>query len=390
MSRLEELIQELCPNGVEFLSIEKVIFSLNTGLNPRKFFRLNTDDAMNYYVTIREIHNNKIEFSDTTDRINDEALRLCNNRSNLEIGDVIFSGTGTIGETALITETPRNWNIKEGVYVIKPNPKRIISRFLMYLLQSNSIRVAYMKKVSGGTVKSIPMKELRKIIIPVPPLEVQREIVRILDHFTELTTELTARKKQYEYYRNQLLTFSDDIKCARLGDTCYMKAGKALSARLINDKPENENPFPCYGGNGIRGYVNRESHHGEFPIIGRQGALCGNVNYARGNFYATEHAIVVESKGNYLQRFLYYLLTSMNINQYKSKGAQPGLAVKTIENLLAPLPPLEEQQRIVDILDRFDTLCNDLTAGLPAEIEARQKQYEYYRDKLLTFEPLAD
>lgn len=80
----------------------------------------------------------------------------------------------------------------------------------------------------------------------------------------------------------------------------------------------------------------------------------------------------------------------MNINQYKSKGAQPGLAVKTIENLLASLPPLEEQQRIVDILDRFDMLCNDLTAGLPAEIEARQKQYEYYRDRLLTFEPLAD
>jgi type I restriction enzyme S subunit len=113
--------------------------------------------------------------------------------------------------------------------------------------------------------------------------------------------------------------------------------------------------------------------------------LCGNINYASGEFYATEHAVVVESKGAYLQRFLYYLLTSMNLNQYKSQGAQPGLAVGNIENLLAPVPSLKEQENIVSLLDRFDAICNDISTGLPAEIEAHQKQYEYYRDKLLTF-----
>lgn len=170
-----------------------------------------------------------------------------------------------------------------------------------------------------------------------------------------------------------------------LGDTCHMKSGKAVSSSQISIQKDRNTSIACFGGNGIRGYVKEASHHGEFPIIGRQGALCGNVNYATGDFYATEHAVVVKSLGKYNQRFLFYLLTAMNLNQYRSQGAQPGLAVGNIENIFAPVPTLEEQTRIVSILDRFDALCNDLTSGLPAEIEARRKQYEYYRDKLLTF-----
>lgn len=215
--QVENLITKLCPNGVKHKQLEEVILSLTTGLNPRRFFALNTEDAENYYVTIREIHNKKIIFSDKTDKINDKALRLCNNRSNLEIGDILFSGTGTIGETAIITAPPTNWNIKEGVYSIKPNNTKIISKYLMYILASSSIRNEYMKKAVGGTVKSVPMGELRKLSIPVPALPVQQEIVKILDHFDALCNDLTsglpaeieARKKQYEYYRDKLLTFKE-------------------------------------------------------------------------------------------------------------------------------------------------------------------------------------
>lgn len=193
-----------------------VIVSLNTGLNPRQFFKLNTDDAKNYYITIREIRNGKITPNEKTDMLNDEALRLCNNRSNLEIGDVLFSGTGTIGETAVITEEPHNWNIKEGVYSIKPNQNIILPFFLYYLLQTELIKVSYMKKVAGGTVKSIPMAEMKKIIIPLPPLHEQERIVNILDRFDKLCNDITeclpaeieARRKQYEYYRDKLLTFT--------------------------------------------------------------------------------------------------------------------------------------------------------------------------------------
>ena len=202
-------------HSIEWRKLEDVITSLNTGLNPRQFFKLNTDDAENYYITIREIKNGKIVPSEKTDRINDEALRLCNNRSNLEIGDVLFSGTGTIGETAVITEEPTNWNIKEGIYTIKPIKSKISPFFLHYILQTEYIKSAYMKKVAGGTVKSIPMAELRKLNIPLPPLEVQERIVNVLDNFEAicsdlqigLPAEIEARKKQYEYYRDMLLSF---------------------------------------------------------------------------------------------------------------------------------------------------------------------------------------
>lgn len=211
-----------CTN-IKYLPLEEVIISLNTGLNPRKFFRLNTDDAKNYYVTIREIKNNKIVFNDKTDRINDEALRLCNNRSNLDVNDILFSGTGTIGETALIESKPNNWNIKEGVYSIKPNSQFIISKYLMYLLQSSKVRSEYLRKAEGGTVKSIQMKKLKEIVIPVPPLSVQENIVKILDRFDKLNNdmsdglpaEIEARKKQYEYYRDTLLSF-DDKACSQI------------------------------------------------------------------------------------------------------------------------------------------------------------------------------
>ena len=203
--------------SVVWKTLGDCIRSLKTGLNPRQFFKLNTDDATNYYVTIREIQNHTIVFNAGTDRLNDEALRLCNNRSNLERGDVLFSGTGTIGEVATIEETPNNWNIKEGVYAIKPVPEIINYRFLMYLLQSNDIRQTYLKKAAGGTVKSVPMGEMRKLIIPVPPLAEQERIVRILDKFEALVTDLSNGlpaeiehvQKQYEYYRNKLLTFPE-------------------------------------------------------------------------------------------------------------------------------------------------------------------------------------
>lgn len=196
-----------------------MILSLNTGFNPRQFFRLNTDDAENYYITIREIHGGRIVPSEKTDRINDEALCLCNNRSNLEVGDVLFSGTGTIGETAVITEEPSNWNIKEGVYTIKPDQTRIVPQFLRYLLTSEQMETAYMKKVAGGTVKSIPMAEMRKLLIPVPSIDEQKRIVLLLSRFDTLCNdfkeglpaEIEARQRQYEYYRDRLLTFKEAV-----------------------------------------------------------------------------------------------------------------------------------------------------------------------------------
>lgn len=186
-----------------------------TGLNPRQNFQLNTPDAQGYYVTVREIQNGKVTFLEKTDRVNEKALKLINGRSNLDAGDVLFSGTGTVGRTAVIEDKPENWNIKEGVYVIKPVQEKILPRYLAHLLNSSGTVKDYSKKIVGNPVVSLPMGDLRKLKIPVPPLDKQARIVAILDKFDALTNSITdglpreieLRQKQYEHYRDLLLSF---------------------------------------------------------------------------------------------------------------------------------------------------------------------------------------
>ncbi|RPF67806.1 hypothetical protein EGW01_05710 [Helicobacter pylori] len=147
--------------------------------------------------------------------MDDDALSLCLKRSNLEKDDILFSGTGTIGKVSIIKENPNNWAIKEGIYSIKPNKKIVFPRFLMFCFENLNIQNDIKSKSFGGIVKSISMNDLQQILIPIPPLEIQQEIVKILDQFSLLTTdllagipaEIKARKKQYEYYREKLLTF---------------------------------------------------------------------------------------------------------------------------------------------------------------------------------------
>lgn len=197
--------------GVEMKTLGEVLVSLKTGLNPRKNFVLNSPNSNNYYITVRELSLFDIKPTDKTDKVTDEALLLINNRSNLESGDVLFSGTGTIGRTALVKEPPNNWNIKEGVYTLKPRKNLIDSRYLIELLHSNIIIKKIDALVVGNPIRSIPMKSLVLIPIPLPPLPEQSRIVSILDTFeasiSNLEAQLEQRQKQYEYYRNQLLTF---------------------------------------------------------------------------------------------------------------------------------------------------------------------------------------
>lgn len=200
---------------VTWMKMSEILYSIRTGLNPRQFFKLNTPDAHSYYVTIREFNGGRLVFSDSTDRINESARMLCNNRSNLEINDVLFSGTGTIGETFVIDSTPLNWNIKEGVYALKPKLHIIYPKYLKYILSQSEIKSDYIKLAEGGTVKSISMKKLNVFSIPVPTLSEQERIINILDKFEALTSDLSqglpaeiaAVQEQYEYYRDKLLSF---------------------------------------------------------------------------------------------------------------------------------------------------------------------------------------
>ncbi len=198
-------------DAVEMKKLEDVIISLKTGLNPRKNFVLNTPGSDCFYITVRELGMFDIIPQDKTDRVTKEALRLINNRSNLEVGDVLFSGTGTIGRTALIREVPTNWNIKEGVYTLKPRQEIILPSFLVQILHANCTINKISALIVGDPIRSIPMKSLVTIMIPVPSLSEQQRIVSILDTFEasirNLEAQLAQREKQYEYYRNKLLTF---------------------------------------------------------------------------------------------------------------------------------------------------------------------------------------
>lgn len=202
---------------VELKALVDLIISLKTGLNPRKNFILNPPDAKNFYITVRELNGFDIVLCDKTDKVDDNALALISNRSKLSKGDVLFSGTGTIGKTALVSEDPEDWNIKEGVYAIKPDKNMIMSKFLIFSLNSSNVMKQIINKVVGSPVCSIPMAELKRVHILVPTIVEQERIVSILNRFDALVNdisiglpaEITARRKQYEYYRNKLLTFKN-------------------------------------------------------------------------------------------------------------------------------------------------------------------------------------
>ncbi|MBW7959826.1 MAG: restriction endonuclease subunit S [Candidatus Promineofilum sp.] len=410
MSRLDELIAELCPDGVESVLLSSVLKSVRTGLNPRKNFVLNTKRANNYYVTVKEITSGKIIFSDKTDKIDSNAVSVIQQRSNLEYNDVLLSGIGTIGKVALVDIPTDNWNCSESVFLLKPRTDKILPRFLMFLLGSNSVTSQWNKQSVGSTLRGIRMETVNNLRIPLPPLPVQREIVRILDHFTEFTAELTAqlaaevtaRKKQYEYYRDALLTFGEDVPVMTLGDVAEFKYGYTDTAKdsgavrfiRITDIGDNGKLQPTN-----RKYIDLTPDSEGYLLkkgdllMARTGATYGKTMLFEKEANAVYASFLIRIRfptGVVLPAYYWHFAQSglywNQANRLVSKAGQPQFNANALKRVQIPIPSLEEQRRIIELLNRFDLLTNDLTSGLPAEIAARQKQYEYYRDQLLTFD----
>ena len=369
MSELNKLISEMCPNGVTFMRIGDIA-EVGTGSS-------NGNEAIDGGLYPFFIRSQTVKTKNAYE-YDEEAI--------------IIPGEGGVGE--IFHYVDGKYALHQRVYRIHFTKEDVLTKFAYYYMQAY-FKPFIMKKAVSATVTSIRKPMIQDFSIPIPPLPVQREMVRVLDNFTErtaeLTAELTARKKQYEYYRDTLLTFgvhrggTFEAKWRALGEVCGLQAGKAIPAIEISPVQTKEYSVPCYGGNGLRGYVRTANQRGDKPLVGRQGALCGNVCYATGSYYTTEHAVVVSDKGFFNSRFLYHALVHANLNQYKTAGAQPGLSVAKLEKVKIPVPEKEIQDRIAKVLDNFDAICSDLNIGLPAEIEARKKQYEYYRDMLLTF-----
>lgn len=377
MDQLNDLIKMLCPNGVKKVPLGSLMKRVREkGKSDSKVSQVYVVSNTQGIVRAEDFRENTIHSSNTSNYTIIREGMFAYNPSRLNIGSI---GMLNYSEPGLVSP----------MYVVfEINQSIVRKEYFEYLIQSSFVNKMINSFKEEGARFRFDYARWDWIEVQIPPLEVQDSIIYQLNKFVSLINglneELSLRYKQYDYYEKKILSDNNYPK-KRLGDTCKMKSGKAIKSSMLSTDVNSSHQYPCFGGNGIRGYIGRASHHGSYPIIGRQGALCGNVNYAEGDFYATEHAVVVESLGEYDQRYLFYLLTAMNLNQYKSQGAQPGLAVGNIENLIAPVPPLEQQKLIVSSLDYFEELCNSSESGLQAEISLRQKQYEYYRDKLLTF-----
>jgi len=287
-------------------------------------------------------------------------------------------------------------------------------RFVEYYL--NSIDLT--PYLSGAAQPKLNQKNLNGILIPIPcpenpkkSLEIQAEIVRILDKFTELTAELTARKKQYNYYRDQLLSFEEgDVEWKTLGEVANLIT-KGTTPKEFISEGINFVKLESFDNSRIKAdkfmFIRPEVHINElkrsileandilFAIAGATIGKCAIVDESvlPAN---TNQALAIVRLGEHVNvKFVFFYMQSMVMKEYIARfnktSAQPNLNLQQMSDFKIPVPPLAEQARIVAILDKFDAFTSSLTEGLPREIELRQKQYEYYRDLLLSFpKPEAD
>ncbi|HAH1444770.1 TPA: restriction endonuclease subunit S [Escherichia coli] len=393
MSELSYLEKLLDGVEVEWVPVSE-LFQIKNGYTPSKSKKEFWENGTIPWFRLEDVRVNGRELNDSIQHINPLGVKGCLFPKN----SIFMSTTATIGEYALV-RVPYLTNQQITNFSISEKFSEAVNiKYIFYRFYDFGKWCTENANKSGG-VSIIGLKKLSQYQFPIPcpdnpekSLAIQSEIVRILDKFTALTAELTAelnmRKKQYNYYRDQLLSFKEDEvegKRKTLGEIMKMRAGQHISAHNIIERKEESYIYPCFGGNGIRGYVKEKSHDGEHLLIGRQGALCGNVQRMKGQFYATEHAVVVSVMPGINIDWAFHMLTAMNLNQYASKSAQPGLAVGKLQELKLFVPSIERQIYIAAILDKFDTLTNSITEGLPREIELRQKQYEYYRDMLFSF-----
>ncbi len=386
MSRLEELIEELCPNGVERLNLGEVL----KYEQPTKYIVKDTNYSNDFLIPVLTAGDSFI-------------LGYTNEKDNIFEADISNPVIIFDDFTTSFKWVDFNFKVKSSAMKIlmSVDSKKFILRYIFFCM---------------GCIKYTCMQHSRqwiqnysKIKIPIPPLEIQEEIVKRLDKFTELTKvltkELTLRKKQYEYYRDKLLKKSSNIDSVELrcivdkyctgatplkSNMEYYKNGKIPWLQTQNvyfneiykvDKYITEEAVEKTGVKWIPENC---------VIVALSGASAGRCAVNKIRITTNQHCFNMKiDKSKALYKYVFYCISSKYRElTLKKQGTRGDLNSSLILGLKIPLPSIEEQERIVRILDRFDKLCNDISEGLPAEIEAREKQYEYYREKLLTFKEL--
>lgn len=336
-------------------------------------------------------------------------------------GDLMVTAVGTLGKCYVVQDGDRFY-YKDASVICLENYARLFPKYLQLIMQSEMLMKQIRSNSSGTTVATLTMVRMVQYLLPFPPLAEQKRIVSKIEEllpyidcyeqawskleqfnsrfpddmkksllqyaiqgklveqrpeegtaeelFTQIQKEkqrLIAEKKIKK--EKSLPEITDDEKpfdipeswkWVRIGEIFGLQAGKNITSSNIYEEKSEQNPYLCFGGNGVRGFVANYNREGHFALIGRQGALCGNVNLAEGRFYATEHAVVVDHYNMTNVLWCGWFLKALNLNQYATATAQPGLAVANIVKVLIPLPPLEEQKRIVEKLEQLLPLCERL------------------------------
>ncbi|WRE72091.1 restriction endonuclease subunit S [Helicobacter pylori] len=397
MHKIEQLLQTLAPKGVEFRKLGEVCEILDNRRIPIAKNKRNPGIYPYYGANGIQDYIDSYIFDGDFVLVGEDGSVI--NKDNTPVVNWA-SGKIWVNNHAHVLQTKNELKLK----------------FLYFYLQT--IDVSY---CVAGTPPKINQENLKKIIIPIPPLEIQQEIVKILDAFTELNTELNtelkARKKQYEYYQNMLLDFNDinlnhqdakeklvqktypkrlksllqtlapkGVEFRKLGEVCDFQKGKSITKKAVTF-----GKVPVISGGRQPAYYHNEANRsGETIAISSSGVYAGYVSYWDIPVFLADSFSVSPKQKTLMPKYLFHYLTTQQdaIHATKSAGGIPHVYSKDLQNFLIPIPPLEIQQEIVKILDQFSILTTDLLAGIPAEIEARKKQYEYYREKLLSFKPL--
>lgn len=381
MSRIDDLIAEYCPDGVKHQTLGEIgEFIRGNGIQKRDF-----QDSGFGCIHYGQIYTYYGLFADHTKSFIDPDL--AEKRKKAYKGDLVIATTSENEEDvckacAWLGEEPIAISGDAYIFRHHQNPK-----YISYCFQSELFQSQKKKYITGTKVLRVNGDAMAKIHVPVPPLPVQEEIVRILDSFSSLEAELEARRKQYTHYRDELLKF-ERVLIASLGELCKISVGRK------NGTAGEFGEYPYVNaGTSMSGFVNEWSEEGDCvttPSRGQGGM--GFVAYQASRFWCGPLCYVMRSKhSDVMIKYVYYYLCShkADILGLVHEGGTPAINKSELAGLRILVPPFEERQRIVSILDRFDKLTNDLSSGLPAEIEARRKQYEYYRDRLLSFDELA-
>ena len=394
MSKLDELIRELCPDGVEYKTLGEIAVDIYRGAG---ITRDQVTAEGTPCVRYGEIYTTYGVWFDKCVSHTDESKLL--SKKYFEHGDILFAITGeSVDDIAKCCAYIGHEKCLAGgdIVVLKHNQN---PKYLSYALATTDARQQKSKgKVKSKVVHS-SVPAIREIKVPIPPIEIQHEIVRILDDYTEnivelqnqLTAEITARQKQYEFYRDKLLTFgvlrggTIDFRWRMLCEIADISTGNSNTNEAVED---GKYPFFVRSQEPLR---KNDFEYDEAAIItAGDGVGVGKVyHYIEGKYALHQRAyrihintpeVVPKYYFHYMKaKFLPYIQKTM----FQSSVAS--IRRPMLNAFPVPVPPLDVQNRIVNVLDNFEKICADLNIGLPAEIEARQKQYEYYRDKLLTF-----